>query len=132
MDETGSVVLDTSVVVAYLRKKDFALVQYLETAENLYLPVISMGELLYGAYKSNQQEQALRGVKGFAELCHFLLPTTFTADLYGQVKAGLARRGTQIPQNDIWIAALALEHKLPLATRDAHFTNIAGLTTLNW
>jgi predicted nucleic acid-binding protein len=39
-------------------------------------------------------------------------------------------RGTPIPTNDIWIAALAMQHGLPLYTRDAHFSSVAGLVTL--
>jgi predicted nucleic acid-binding protein len=51
---------------------------------------------------------------------------------YGQVKATLAKAGTPIPQNDIWIAAAALEHDLPVATRDAHFSKVPDLLILNW
>ncbi|MCX6929402.1 MAG: hypothetical protein NT154_40235 [Verrucomicrobia bacterium] len=44
----------------------------------------------------------------------------------------LAKAGTPIPENDIWIAALALEHQLPLAARDAHFDLVIGLRVLKW
>ena len=50
-----------------------------------------------------------------------LVPTESTAVLYGAIHAELAMAGTPIPQNDIWIAAVAREHELPLVTRDAHF-----------
>lgn len=132
MDATGSVVLDTSVVVDYLRKLDRKLMRQLERAQDLYVPLVVLGELLYGAYKSNQREETLADVKRFIGVCTLLVPGEITADLYGQIKAGLARQGTPIPQNDIWIAALALEHKFPLATRDAHFSKVPGLTILDW
>jgi len=132
MGGTGSVVLDTSVVVDYLRKLDLKLIRELEEAEDLYLPLVVLGELLYGAYKSNQREQTLADVKRFTGVCTLLVPDETTADLYGQIKASLARQGTPIPQNDIWIAALSLEHQFPLATRDAHFLKVSGLIVLNW
>jgi predicted nucleic acid-binding protein len=44
----------------------------------------------------------------------------------------LAQAGTPIPENDVWIAAHAMEHGLPLATRDEHFHRVAGLIVLDW
>ena len=61
-----------------------------------------------------------------------LVPTESTAALYGAIHAALARAGTPIPQNDIWIAAMAREHELPLVTRDAHFRQVQGLVILTW
>ncbi|MEI6786242.1 MAG: PIN domain-containing protein [Verrucomicrobiota bacterium] len=59
-------------------------------------------------------------------------PGVATADHYGRLRAQLAKAGTPIPENDIWIAALALEHQLPLAARDAHFDLVIGLRVLKW
>ena len=61
-----------------------------------------------------------------------LLPTARTAAEYGRVKAALKTAGTPLPENDVWIAAFALEHGLPLAARDAHFARVAGLQVLDW
>ena len=44
-----------------------------------------------------------------------------TAQHYGQLKADLRTLGRPLPENDIWIAALALQHNLVVVTRDAHF-----------
>ena len=55
-----------------------------------------------------------------------------TALIYGKIKADLRRKGTPIPENDIWIAASAIQHRLKLSTRDKHFLEIAGLKTLAW
>ncbi|MCE0497756.1 MAG: hypothetical protein LV481_07410 [Methylacidiphilales bacterium] len=51
---------------------------------------------------------------------------------YGRIKAELARAGTPIPENDVWIAAQAIEQGLPLATCDAHFGRINRLVVLDW
>jgi hypothetical protein len=55
-----------------------------------------------------------------------------TAAHYGRLKALLARAGTPIPENDLWIASLALERGWPLATRDAHFGRVPGLVVHDW
>jgi len=55
-----------------------------------------------------------------------------TADHYGQIRAVLAKAGTAIPENDVWVAALAQQYRLPIATRDQHFALVYGLTLLAW
>ena len=56
-----------------------------------------------------------------------LLPTRETADHYARLYSQLRTAGTPIPINDIWIAALALQHDLLLITRDPHFKRIPQL-----
>jgi len=51
---------------------------------------------------------------------------------YGEIKSKLHRAGRPLPENDIWIAAIALQHDLTLATRDGHFAAIEGLRTILW
>ena len=61
-----------------------------------------------------------------------LLPTAHTAAECGRVKLALDLAGAPIPENDLWIAAAVPEHGLPLATRDAHFNRVPGLTVHEW
>ena len=61
-----------------------------------------------------------------------LHPDTATALYYAQVSTDLERKGKIIPENDIWIAAAALECGMPLVTRDAHFQHVTGLQLLHW
>jgi tRNA(fMet)-specific endonuclease VapC len=56
-----------------------------------------------------------------------LLPGRETAEHYGRIFVQLKRAGTPVPDNDLWIAALALEHDLTLITRDRHFERIGQL-----
>jgi len=44
----------------------------------------------------------------------------------------LKRAGTPLPANDLWIAALAREHGLPIVSRDAHFDRVRGIQRLAW
>lgn len=55
-----------------------------------------------------------------------------TARQYGKIAAQLARNGTPIPQNDIWIAAVAIQCGLPVATADDHYLRVDGLSVLLW
>ncbi|MGE3842006.1 MAG: PIN domain-containing protein [Vicinamibacterales bacterium] len=55
-----------------------------------------------------------------------------TTVVYAEVRAALKKCGRPIPANDVWIAALALEHRLPVLTRDAHFEAVPGLARVAW
>src|SRR5437660_2971433 len=112
MSAIESVLLDTTVVVDHLRKRDPSIVQRFKEAQTLYLPLTALGELLYGVYNSALQARGLKQIEEFLKICAVLGPDERTAHLYGQIKTDLTRKGKPIPQNDIWIAAVALEHNL--------------------
>lgn len=71
-------------------------------------------------------------INGLLELAYVLDPNSDTAYHYGQIKARLMTAGTPIPDNDLWIAALAVQHRATLAHRDAHFDVIDGLEQEKW
>jgi tRNA(fMet)-specific endonuclease VapC len=131
MNAAGSVLVDTSIVVDYLRR-DESLHKKIDQVEDVYLALAVLGELLYGAYKSKQKEKMLAQVREFFRGCIVILPDEKTAEFYGQIKAELAIAGKPIPENDIWIAAVARQHDLPVATRDQHFSLVNGLAILEW
>jgi len=128
---TGKLVIDTSVVVAVLRRVS-GLKERLRNAEELLVPLVALGELEYGVNLATPPERQREAVRTFMESATLLLPTARTAAEYGRIKAALKSAGTPLPENDVWIAAFAAEHSLPLATRDAHFAHVAGLTVLDW
>jgi tRNA(fMet)-specific endonuclease VapC len=131
MPATGNVLLDTSVVIPYL-KGDASIRGRLQAVPVLYLPMTVVGELYCGAYASRHQAQVLQEIRNFLTGVVMLGPSETTAECYGQIRAELAKAGTPIPENDIWIAALAREQGMPLVTRDAHFQRISGLNIVNW
>ena len=131
MPATGNVLLDPSVVIPYL-KGDAAIKQQIQTVSVIYLPVTVVGELYCGAYISQQQDRTLQEIKNFLNGVVMLGQSETTAECYGKIRAELAKAGTPIPENDIWIAASAMEQGIPLATRDAHFRRINRLNILNW
>jgi tRNA(fMet)-specific endonuclease VapC len=127
----GRILLDTTAIIA-LFSQEREVVASLSEAEETFAPSIAVGELFYGAVKSEQTERNLLKIKDFVRANTILPVTAQTAETYGRVKNQLRQRGRPIPENDIWIAALALQHDLVLAARDAHFGEIEGLRLLSW
>lgn len=55
-----------------------------------------------------------------------------TARHYADIRSELRSAGRPIPENDIWIAALARQHHLPIVSRDEHFDGISGVRRIGW
>ena len=123
--------LDTSVLVAHLRER-MDLADHAEEGTNWYLSVISQGELIEGVLTSSQSNTNEVKLRALLSGMGILPATEETAECYARIASYLKSRGTMIPQNDMWIAACALEHDLPLATRDAHFQRVKDLQVLMW
>ena len=131
MNGAGRVLLDTSVIVDYFRG-DQRLRPRFAAVTAMYVPLVVLGELHYGAQRAPRREEAVAQVREFLRTATLLLPDNKTAEQYGEIKAELARVGRPIPENDIWIAAMARQHDLPVATRDSHFAAVPRLKTLAW
>lgn len=104
----------------------------LDEAERLWLPVIALGELELGVELSSNPALQRAAIDAFLSAVGVLPLTTGATRHYARLRAALSRAGTPIPENDLWIAALALEHNWPLATRDAHFARVPGLIVQDW
>ena len=87
---------------------------------------------MFCARKSTRVQDNLARIDDFASTNVVLACDTETARRYGEIKERLRARGRPIPENDIWIAAIALQHALTLATRDAHFETVEGLRLAAW
>ena len=74
---------------------------------------------------------SLARIERFLDAVVLLAPDKETALFYGQIAAELAQAGTPIPQNDVWIAALARQTGLTLAT-DEHFDRVRNLAVIRW
>jgi len=123
--------LDTNAIIA-LQREDEDLKKRLSDADDVFVPVIAVGELYFGAYKSTKVEDNLKAVASFVSDRTVLTTDSNTADIYGQVKQALRDKGRPIPENDIWIAALALQYELNLVTLDSHFREVQKLKTQDW
>ena len=107
-------------------------VQTVEAADEVWLPFIVLGELRAGFAAGTQ------GPRNEAVLRRFLLkpgvavlyPDDQTTHHYASLYRQLRKQGTPIPTNDMWIAALVLQHSLNLYDRDAHFDTLPQLARL--
>jgi tRNA(fMet)-specific endonuclease VapC len=121
---TGNkVLLDTNIVSALL-KGEISIADKIDLAEQVYVPNVVIGELHYGAQYSSRIKKNIEKIIDFSERYDILKIDATTAATYGRLKAALRKKGKPIPENDIWIAALAEQYQLPLATRDRHLTKL--------
>jgi len=98
----------------------------------VFVPCIAIGELYFGAYKSLKLEENLARIDEFA-LYNTVLPCEKDiAKKYGEIKSSLKEKGQPIPENDIWIAAIAQQYALTLVTKNPHFEAIENLNIENW
>jgi tRNA(fMet)-specific endonuclease VapC len=125
------VILDTNGLSA-LADGDMKLAPLLQHAPELAVPVIVLGEYQYGIRLSRHRTRYESWLTELLATCRVLVVDERTAVLYAEVRHELKRSGHPIPENDIWIAALARQHHAPLVTRDQHFDFVPGLTRLNW
>lgn len=98
-------------------------------AEHVFLPFVALAELRGGFHAGTLARENERTLTRFlaSERVSVLYPDETTTQVYAGLFAQLRRQGTPIPTNDIWIAALALQHNLALLSRDAHFDNLPQL-----
>jgi tRNA(fMet)-specific endonuclease VapC len=128
---SGKYLLDTNIIIALF--VDEAIVKdSLTQASEVFIPSIVIGELCYGARKSGRVGTNLARVDELVADSRILVCDAETARQYGEVKNKLRLRGRPLPENDVWIAALALQHVLTLVTRDAHFQEVENLQTAAW
>lgn len=123
---SGSVLLDTNIVIGILAKEEAILSRLVET-ESVFLPSIVLGELYFGAFKSAHPDDNAQRIDRLATSTAVLSCDGITALHYGRIKTALRAKGRPIPENDIWVAAIAQQHGLPLVSRDSHFREIDNL-----
>ena len=119
------VALDTNRITDLFRG-DLELADQLGTAEEVWIPLFALGEIKAGFQGGTQQRRNESLLNRFLAkpTVGVLLPSRETAAQYARIFVQLRRAGTPVPDNDLWIAALVLEHDLVLITRDRHFEQI--------
>ena len=103
-------------------------------ARAILLPLPVLGELFTGAFSSRRPATHMSEIEESLKTWRVIEPDVRTALVYGDLRARI-----RLPQavgmsklNDLWIAALCLQHDLPLLTNDHGFDDIAGLTVIHW
>ena len=108
--------VDTNAVVDYLRESR-PVPPALLTASEILLPLTVLGELFAGALASERVDENLDAVTRLAATWQVLAPDAETARVYGRIRAADRRRRntlTEAARNDFWIAAVCLQHGVPL------------------
>ena len=128
---TGKYLLDTNIVIAVFNG-DALLQHRVINAPEVFLSIVTLGELFYGARNSKRVQENIARIEQFAASTTVLDCDSQTARHYGTLRAELRERGTPIPENDLWITALASQHGLSLVTRDQHFSVFTDLRLESW
>jgi tRNA(fMet)-specific endonuclease VapC len=104
----------------------------LASAERVFMPFVVLGELRAGFQVGTRARQNERALVRFlnSPRVRLLLPDEQTTYQYAAVFAQLRSQATPIPTNDIWIAALVVQHDLVLLARDPHFDHLPQLARL--
>ncbi len=128
---SGNYLLDSNIIIA-LFDGEKSIINSIKNADEIFLPSIVIGELYYGAYNSGRVDKNIERIDQLRTNTPVLDCDDFTAKFYGQIKKNLKDKGQPIPENDIWIAAIAFQYGLTLVSRDQHFKKIDNLALEEW
>lgn len=120
-----NIALDTNAYRDFMRGEPKR-VEIVCMARRIHLPLIVLGELRAGFAAGNQESKNAANLQRFlnSPRVSVLLPDEQTTHHYAQIHLQLRRKGVAIPTNDLWIAALTVQHGLILCTNDAGFEHI--------
>jgi tRNA(fMet)-specific endonuclease VapC len=124
-------ILDTNALSAFA--DDVAsVVRQVASADELHVPVIVLGEYRFGIAISRRRREYEAWLSRGGSFWNVLPLVEETAAHYASIRQQLKCDGVPLPANDVWIAALARQHDLPVLSRDAHFDAVQGITRLSW
>jgi tRNA(fMet)-specific endonuclease VapC len=124
-------ILDTNALSAFAGGVP-AVVQQLAAADEIYLPVIVLGEYRFGIATSKRQRQYETWLRRGRAFWNILPVVEETAAHYAMISKQLKKSGTPLPSNDVWIAALARQHDLPILSRDEHLDAVKDVVRISW
>lgn len=129
--EISEILIDTNAYTALFKGKR-EIVRIFGSAERIIFPFIAIAEILAGFRLGTREERnrALFRNRLASSQTSVLYADSETPEHYSSIFAELRRAGTPIPTNDIWIAAIARQHQLPVCSLDGHFKYVNGLTVL--
>lgn len=124
-------ILDTNALSA-IADGDRPVQSELRQAAEIAIPAIVLGEYQYGIRRSRHRRLYEQWLQNMIAECHVLAVDEGTAGWYAGVRDELKQNGRPIPANDLWIAALVRQYRLPLLSRDRHFDYVSGLVRIGW
>jgi len=127
--------LDTNICIYIRRRRPPEILRRFRRLEvgEAAISVVTFGELVYGAEKSERRDAAMRQLEELASLLPVLPLPVDAGRSYGALRAELETDGRVIGNNDLWIAAHAKVAKLILVTNnEREFQRVSGLEIQNW
>jgi tRNA(fMet)-specific endonuclease VapC len=127
--------LDTNICIYIQRRKPQEVLVHFQKIKpgDAAISVITWGELLYGAEKSQHRKKVLQLLEEFIAFVPVLPMPENAGKTYGAIRASLESSGKPIGNNDLWIAAHAKASALTVVTNnEKEFKRIPGLKVLNW
>ena len=127
--------LDTNICIYIQRQKPLNVLERFKMLKigDAGISIITWGELLYGAQKSQQRKKVLQLLEEFKTIIPVLAMPVAAGETYGTIRAALESKGTPIGNNDLWIAAHAKAAALTLVTNnEREFNRVPGLKIQNW
>jgi len=124
-------ILDTNAVSDLLAGNP-DLENLLVHSEKHHLPIIVIGEYRFGLMVSRKRKVLEPLLDRLEEECIVLSPDRNTARQYARIRYELKKKARPIPENDIWIAALACQHQLEVASNDERFDQVEGIDRISW
>ena len=128
---SGRYALDTNAVIA-LVDGDVSMRNLVTHADEIFIPSPVLGELYFGAFRSGRVPENVERIDDLVRWYAILRIDEFTAKSYGMLCHRLKAAGRPIPNNDLWIAALAQQHGAVIVTRDSHFDAVENLAVVHW
>jgi tRNA(fMet)-specific endonuclease VapC len=132
---TTRYLLDTNICIYIHRQKPENVLKRFQKLKpgDAAISVITWGELMYGAAKSNQRKKALQLLEEFKSFVPVLPLPEQAGNTYANIRASLESKGTPIGNNDLWIAAHAKAVDLTVITNnEREFKRVPGLKVENW
>ena len=122
------ILLDSNAY-SHLKRGHHRVVELVRRSEQIFIPNVVIGELLYGFRCGSRLERSVDELLTFVDSPYVRVPAMSftTADRYARIAAALRAKGLPIPSNDIWIAAHTMETGADLVSYDRHFDRIDGL-----
>ena len=125
-----NIALDTNAYSDFMRG-DGERVQIVRAARSIAMPIIVLGELRAGFAAGDRESANAANLQRFlaSPRVSALLPDEQTTHHYAQLHLQLRNKGARIPTNDLWIAAMVVQHDLVLCSSDRHFQQLPQVVT---
>lgn len=129
-----SYLIDTNIIIYSIKGNSTVQNNFLKN-ENIpkLISVITYGELLFGAKKSQSPEKNMAIVYRIKELFPIIDVDKAIVETFSELKANMQKAGSIIDDFDLLIASTALTMNSTLVTNnEKHFSRIKGLKIENW